>query len=113
MPESHRAGPAVVVCPNSRQRVGDGNEIDFDVHGRNTALRGAEPASTTCPEALSTINTTHYRHVLRICRRFFRQPEDTEDAAAEVFLKLHKVLETRDRRCLSAVGVEGDRAALH
>jgi DNA-directed RNA polymerase specialized sigma24 family protein len=33
---------------------------------------------------------------LRICRRFFRQPEDTEDAAAEVFLKLHKVLETRD-----------------
>ena len=66
-----------------------------------------------CPEALSTIYTTHYRHVLRICRSFFRQPEDTEDAAAEVFLKLHKVLETRDRRCLSAVGVEGDRAALH
>jgi RNA polymerase sigma-70 factor (ECF subfamily) len=50
----------------------------------------------TCPEVLSTIYTTHYRHVLRVCRRFFRQPEDAEDAAAEVFLKLHRVLETRD-----------------
>jgi RNA polymerase sigma-70 factor (ECF subfamily) len=50
----------------------------------------------TCPEALSTIYTAHYRHVLRVCRRFFRQPEDAEDAAAEVFLKLHRVLETRD-----------------
>jgi TnpA family transposase len=38
----------------------------------------------TCPEALSAINTTHYHHVLRICRRFFRQPENTEDAAAEL-----------------------------
>jgi len=50
----------------------------------------------TCPEALSTIYTAHYRHVLRVCRRFFRQPEDAEDAAAEVFLKLHRVLETRN-----------------
>jgi RNA polymerase sigma-70 factor (ECF subfamily) len=50
----------------------------------------------TCPEVLSTIYTAHYRHVLRVCRRFFRQPEDAEDAAAEVFLKLHRVLETRD-----------------
>jgi RNA polymerase sigma-70 factor (ECF subfamily) len=50
----------------------------------------------TCPEVLSTIYTTHYRHVLRVCRRFFWQPEDAEDAAAEVFLKLHRVLETRD-----------------
>jgi RNA polymerase sigma-70 factor, ECF subfamily len=50
----------------------------------------------TCPEVLSTIYTTHYRHVLRVCRRFFRQREDAEDAAAEVFLKLHRVLETRD-----------------
>src|SRR5712672_1569835 len=49
----------------------------------------------TCPEVLSTIYTAHYRHVLRVCRRFFRQPEDAEDAAAEVFLKLHRVLETR------------------
>jgi len=50
----------------------------------------------TCTEVLSTIYTAHYRHVLRVCRRFFRQPEDAEDAAAEVFLKLHRVLETRD-----------------
>jgi RNA polymerase sigma-70 factor (ECF subfamily) len=49
-----------------------------------------------CPEVLSTIYADHYRHVLRVCRRFFRQPEDAEDAAAEVFLKLHRVLETRD-----------------
>jgi RNA polymerase sigma-70 factor (ECF subfamily) len=50
----------------------------------------------TCPEGLSTIYTAHYRHVLRVCRRFFRQPQDAEDAAAEVFLKLHRVLATRD-----------------
>jgi RNA polymerase sigma-70 factor (ECF subfamily) len=49
-----------------------------------------------CPEVLSTIYTDHYCHVLRVCRRFFRQPQDAEDAAAEVFLKLHRVLETRD-----------------
>jgi RNA polymerase sigma-70 factor, ECF subfamily len=50
----------------------------------------------TCPEVLNTIYLAHYRHVLRVCRRFFRQREDAEDAAAEVFLKLHWVLETRD-----------------
>ena len=62
-----------------------------------TAL-GATPNQPlpTCPEVLSTIYTAHYRHVLRVCRRFFRQPQDAEDAAAEVFLKLHRVLETRD-----------------
>ena len=49
-----------------------------------------------CPEELSMIYATHYRHVLRICRRFFRQREDAEDAAAEVFLKLHSVLEAKD-----------------
>jgi RNA polymerase sigma-70 factor (ECF subfamily) len=49
-----------------------------------------------CPEVLSRIYADHYRHVLRVCRRFFRQPQDAEDAAAEVFLKLHRVLETRD-----------------
>jgi RNA polymerase sigma-70 factor (ECF subfamily) len=38
----------------------------------------------TCPEVLSTIYAAHYRHVLRVCRRFFRRPEDAEDAAAEV-----------------------------
>jgi len=49
-----------------------------------------------CPEVLSTIYETHYRHVLRICRHFFRQPEDAEDAAAEVFVKLYAVLHQRD-----------------
>ena len=49
-----------------------------------------------CPEQLSAIYTTHYRHVLRVCRHFFQQREDAEDAAAEVFLKLHRVLETRN-----------------
>ncbi len=50
----------------------------------------------SCPEELSTIYMDHYGHVLRVCRRFFRHREDAEDAAAEVFLKLHWILETRD-----------------
>jgi RNA polymerase sigma-70 factor, ECF subfamily len=50
----------------------------------------------SCPEVLSTIYTAHYHHVLQVCRRFFRQPEDAEDAAAEVFLKLHTVLPKKD-----------------
>jgi RNA polymerase sigma-70 factor, ECF subfamily len=49
-----------------------------------------------CPEVLSAIYVAHYRHVLRVCRHFFRQREDAEDAAAEVFLKLHRVLETKN-----------------
>lgn len=49
-----------------------------------------------CPEVLGTIYMAHYQHVLRVCRRFFRQPEDAEDAAAEVFLKLYRVLHQRD-----------------
>jgi hypothetical protein len=36
-------------------------------------------------EVLGLIHTAHYPHVLQVCRRFFRQPEDAEDAAAEVF----------------------------
>ena len=62
-----------------------------------TAFRAAlNQPLRPCPEVLSTIYMTHYRHVLRICRRFFRQAEDAEDAAAEVFLKLHRVLESRN-----------------
>ncbi len=53
-------------------------------------------ALQTCPEVLSSIYTAHYHHVLQVCRRFFRQPEDAEDAAAEVFLKLHTVLDKKD-----------------
>ena len=48
------------------------------------------------PEVLSSVYTAHYHHVLQVCRRFFRQPEDAEDAAAEVFLKLHTVLDKKD-----------------
>ncbi len=55
------------------------------------------PEQPICPELLSTIYTAHYRYVLGICRRFFRQPEDAEDAAAEVFLKLYRVLHQRDK----------------
>jgi RNA polymerase sigma-70 factor, ECF subfamily len=49
-----------------------------------------------CPEVLSTIYTAHYQHVLRVCRRFFPQPDDAADAAAEVFLKLYRVLHQKD-----------------
>ena len=31
---------------------------------------------------------SHYRYVLRVCRRFLWRREDAEDAASEVFLKL-------------------------
>lgn len=48
------------------------------------------------PEILGMIYAAHHGHVLNVCRRFFRRPEDAEDAAAEVFLKLHTVLERKD-----------------
>jgi RNA polymerase sigma-70 factor (ECF subfamily) len=47
-------------------------------------------------EDLRAIYTAHYRHVLQVCRGFFRQREDAEDAAAEVFLKLYRVLHQKD-----------------
>jgi RNA polymerase sigma-70 factor, ECF subfamily len=53
--------------------------------------------SQTCTESLGSVYVTNYRHVLQVCRRFFRQREDAEDAAAEVFLKLQSVLEKRDK----------------
>src|SRR5579859_3028816 len=56
------------------------------------------PAPPICPELFSTIYSAHYGYVLGICRRFFRQPEDAEDAAAEVFLKLYRVLHQKDER---------------
>jgi RNA polymerase sigma-70 factor, ECF subfamily len=55
-----------------------------------------DQAPQAWPEELSAIYTTHYRDVLRVCRRFFRAKEDAEDAAAEVFLKLHRVLDKRN-----------------
>jgi RNA polymerase sigma-70 factor, ECF subfamily len=50
----------------------------------------------TCPEELRECYSAHYQHVLRICRRFFRNRQDAEDATAEVFLKLCRVLHQRD-----------------
>jgi RNA polymerase sigma-70 factor (ECF subfamily) len=47
-------------------------------------------------ELLRVLYVSHYRHVLQICRKFFRQLEDAEDAAAEVFLKLYRVLHQKD-----------------
>jgi RNA polymerase sigma-70 factor (ECF subfamily) len=58
-----------------------------------TAVNQPQPI---CPEVLSTIYTAHHNYVLRVCHRFFRQPEDAEDAAAEVFVKLYAVLHQKD-----------------
>ncbi len=69
------------------------NSMLFEEAGLGTAL---SQALQTCPEVLSSLYTAHYPHVLQVCRRFFRQPEDAEDAAAEVFLKLHMVLDKKD-----------------
>ena len=49
-----------------------------------------------CPEFLRTCYAAHHRYVLQVCRQYFRQPEDAEDAAAEVFLKLYRVLHQKD-----------------
>jgi RNA polymerase sigma-70 factor, ECF subfamily len=67
--------------------------IFLEEGGLGTALN---QALQICPEVLSSVYIAHYHHVLRVCRRFFHRPEDAEDAAAEVFLKLHTVLEKKD-----------------
>jgi RNA polymerase sigma-70 factor (ECF subfamily) len=51
-----------------------------------------------CPEFLRTCYAAHHRYVLQICRQYFRQPQDAEDAAAEVFLKLYRVLHQKEER---------------
>ncbi len=58
-----------------------------------TAVIQATPISS---ELLQVLYITHHRHVLQTCRKFFRQLEDAEDAAAEVFLKLYRVLHQKD-----------------
>lgn len=55
-----------------------------------------DPTLQAWPEELSSIYTAHYGEILQVCRQFFRQKEDAEDAAAEVFLKLHKILDKKD-----------------
>ncbi len=47
-------------------------------------------------ELLRVLYVTHYRHVLQTCKKFFRHLEDAEDATAEVFLKLYRVLHQKD-----------------
>jgi RNA polymerase sigma-70 factor (ECF subfamily) len=62
------------------------------------------PVFSQCPERerlartdeLGSIYEIHYREVLQLCRHFFPKREDAEDAAAEIFLKLHRILEKRD-----------------
>jgi len=49
-------------------------------------------AFQSCPVLLCSLYTSHYRYVLKVCRHFFWQRADAEDAASEVFLKLHTVL---------------------
>ncbi len=61
------------------------------------ALRGiVHRAARGCPDAFSELYASHHRYVLWVCRRYFCRPEDAEDAAAEVFLKLHNVLGSHD-----------------
>ena len=54
-------------------------------------------AFRSCPELFASLYISHYGYVLRVCRHFFWRREDAEDAAAEVFLKLHTVLETQEQ----------------
>jgi RNA polymerase sigma-70 factor, ECF subfamily len=70
------------------------NSVLFESPGVREAFIGA--AFRSCPELLGSLYTSHYRFVLKVCRHFFWQREDAEDAAAEVFLKLHTVLEAQD-----------------
>lgn len=53
-------------------------------------------ALQACPEVISSLYAAHYHHVLHVCRHFFHSPEDAEDAATEVFLKLHTILDKKD-----------------
>jgi RNA polymerase sigma-70 factor, ECF subfamily len=63
----------------------------------DTQLCGSvDQPGPVCGEPLKACYLAHHRYVLQVCRRYFRQPEDAEDAAAEVFLKLHRVLSQRD-----------------
>lgn len=76
-------------------------QIEMQMHYRSRSDGLADdsrchsgPAGQEC---LGSLYADHHRHVLQVCRRFFRRPEDAEDAAAEVFLKLYRVLHTKDQ----------------
>ena len=63
---------------------------------RRVADENGCSSDQVAPECLGSLYVDHHRHVLQVCRRFFRRPEDAEDAAAEVFLKLYRVLHTKN-----------------
>lgn len=60
-----------------------------------SAMRGAALPGVfgDYPELFGAFYRSQYRYVLRICQHYLWRHEDAEDAAAEVFLKLH-TLET-------------------
>jgi RNA polymerase sigma-70 factor (ECF subfamily) len=62
---------------------------------RQMCVAVIQPAPVSS-ELLTGLYISHHRHVLQVCRKFFRQLEDAEDAAAEVFLKLYRVLHQKD-----------------
>jgi RNA polymerase sigma factor (sigma-70 family) len=70
------------------------NSVLFENSGVRETFISA--AFRSCPELLASLYASHYRYVLKVCRHFFWQREDAEDAAAEVFLKLHTVLATEE-----------------
>lgn len=63
------------------------------------ALAGGDEMLAARAEILGALYMAHYAYVLQVCRRFFRQREDAEDAASEVFLKLYKILDKKDASC--------------
>src|SRR5262245_25242975 len=62
-------------------------------------MRGADVSAAfrVCPDLLNAVYRSHYRYVLGVCRHFLWRREDAEDAAADVFLKLHTVLDKEER----------------
>jgi RNA polymerase sigma factor (sigma-70 family) len=70
------------------------NSVLFEESGLSAANVSA--ALQTYPDVLGAVYASHYRYVLKVCRRFLWRREDAEDAAAEVFLKLHAVSETEE-----------------
>ena len=70
------------------------NSVLFEERAYPGRLNESVPV---CPELISALYLAHYAYVLKVCRHFFWRSEDAEDAAAEVFLKLHTVLEADEQ----------------
>jgi RNA polymerase sigma-70 factor, ECF subfamily len=70
------------------------NSVLLENSGGRGAILGT--AFRSCPGVLCSLYNSHHRYVLKVCGRFFWQRADAEDAASEVFLKLHTVLETEE-----------------